>query len=68
MSKDIFVRQSMASASFDQYYDPHIRCDWCGVLTRGRIYDSKPDVVVCGSCFNELKPLSDGEEKDIKTS
>jgi len=63
MKKDIFAKRMGANASYSQYYNPHIRCEWCGILTRGRIYHTKPDIVFCGSCHNELVPLSEGEAK-----
>jgi hypothetical protein len=58
-------RQEMMS-DYTQYYDPHVHCEWCGVLTRGRIYDTKPDTVFCGSCHNPLRPLN--AEENAKTS
>jgi len=48
---------------YNQYYNPHIRCDWCGILTRGRIYDDNPNSVVCGSCHQEILPLDAKKER-----
>jgi len=40
-----------------RYYENHINCDWCGALTRGRVYKGRTDVS-CGSCDRQLKELS----------
>lgn len=32
-----------------RFYAKHIECNFCGELSRGRIYDSM-QMVVCGSC------------------
>jgi len=51
--------------SYRQVYDPHITCDWCGTQTRGRVYDDRQDVVVCGLCHRELKKTDEEKEKRL---
>jgi hypothetical protein len=41
-----------------RYYPRHIECDFCGQMTRGRIWRSDPSKVVCGSCHSELLPIN----------
>ena len=45
---------SMTTSGFRQVYDRHIDCDFCGAMTRGRVWDSAPGVVKCGACGGEL--------------
>jgi len=40
----------------------HFACDFCGALTRGRVYHNSKQVI-CGACRRPLRRLSD-EEKD----
>lgn len=42
---------------YRQVYERFINCDFCGRLTRCRIWDDEPDVMRCGSCHI---PLSTG--------
>ena len=42
---------------YQQVWSHHRNCDFCGALTRGRRFDSEPDVIRCGACHF---PLSEG--------
>lgn len=42
----------------------HIACDFCGALTRGRVYHDSKDVV-CGACRRPIRRLSDEEEERL---
>lgn len=42
---------------FDQVYARYINCDFCGQLTRCRIWDEEPEIMRCGGCHI---PLSAG--------
>ena len=44
----------MTISGFRQVYDRHIDCDFCGAMTRGRVWDDAPGVVKCGACGGEL--------------
>jgi hypothetical protein len=39
---------------FKPFYDQHVECDLCGQQTKGRVYTSAPDLVLCGSCHMPL--------------
>ena len=39
--------------------DGHVECDFCGQLTRGRVYDDEPNLVYCGSCHGLLRLVDD---------
>lgn len=56
----------LISSNFSPHYSEHVECDWCGQHTRGRVYEHKPDVVVCGSCGGLLLelPRDDGVKDD----
>ena len=43
--------------NYHRAYERFINCDFCGAMTRGRIYETEPDVTRCGSCSY---PLSEG--------
>ena len=43
-----------------RYDETHISSDWCGALTRGRVYKGRTDVS-CGSCDRQLKELTKKE-------
>ena len=47
-----------------RYYEKHIDCDWCGMMTRGRIYKEDPTHVRCGACDRELKEINKKEAKE----
>tara|TARA_R110000850_G_scaffold24798_1_gene72114 strand:+ start:90 stop:266 length:177 start_codon:yes stop_codon:yes gene_type:complete len=51
------------SDSYVKYYHDFIDCDWCGMMTRGRIYKEEPAHVRCGACDRELKKI---DKKEIK--
>ena len=38
---------------YEQHYDRHVSCDFCGQLTRGRIWEGEKEVK-CGSCHHVL--------------
>lgn len=52
----------MSSPQFVQIYAKHIECDFCGQLTRGRVYQGS-NVVVCGACNKPLMEFEDEEDK-----
>ena len=43
--------------NYTQVFHRFVNCDFCGVYTRGRIYEDEPEVIRCGSCHY---PLSEG--------
>ena len=45
------------SVNYTQVFHRFVNCDFCGVYTRGRIWDDEPDVIRCGACEY---PLSGG--------
>ena len=49
-------------SDYVQIYDRHIECDFCGQLTRGRVYKGT-NVVVCGSCNKPLMEYNYEEDK-----
>lgn len=44
--------------NYTQVFHRFVNCDFCGVYTRGRVWDDEPDVIRCGGCG---WPLSAGE-------
>ena len=36
--------------NYQQVYEKHIDCDFCGAMTRGRIWENEPGVIKCGAC------------------
>jgi uncharacterized protein with PIN domain len=46
---------------FIRYYENFIDCDWCGAMTRGRVYKEFPTHVRCGACDRELKEIDEKE-------
>ena len=51
--------------SFLRYYDNYIDCDWCGAVTKGRVYEGRTDVS-CGCCDRQLLELSQSELELLK--
>lgn len=39
---------------YEQHYERHIECDFCGAMTRGRIWEDDPKNIKCGACHNVL--------------
>lgn len=39
---------------YERYYERFIECDFCGGMTRGRIWRNEPTKVKCGSCHHVL--------------
>lgn len=50
--------------NFLRHYDKYIDCDWCGAMTRGRIYKEEPTYVRCGACDRELKKIDENETQE----
>ena len=57
------------SLKFVRFYKDYIECDFCGQLTRGRVYEDSQEIV-CGSCnasmfeFGTTEPDIDFELED----
>jgi len=47
------------SGEYENFYEEYIDCDFCGQMTRGRVYDDKPNQVYCGSCHGLLRLVND---------
>ena len=37
-------------SEYKRYYKDFVSCDFCGQLTRGRVYPEKAHAVFCGAC------------------
>ncbi len=46
-------RRETQIANYRRFYKSHVQCDFCGQLTRGRLFPSER-VVRCGSCDRVL--------------
>jgi len=54
---------------YNQYYNKHIECDFCGQMTRGRIWSEDPYKIKCGSCHHILMDLEKSvQENPISVS
>lgn len=38
---------------FVRFYKDYVECDFCGQLTRGRVYDGAQEIV-CGACNSSI--------------
>jgi len=47
---------SRPSDVYRRHYPSHIACEYCGALTRGRVYENRREVH-CGSCTHVLTLL-----------
>ena len=43
----------MPSRKFVRFWPEHIECDFCGALTRGRVYEDSAEVS-CGACHSVM--------------
>ncbi len=53
---------------YEQYYDRHVECDFCGQMTRGRIWAEEPTKVKCGACHHVLTEKGTKSEKSSNHS
>lgn len=49
----------MSDSDYNRYYNNFVECDFCGQLTRGRIYEKKKTEVRCGACSHTILVLDD---------
>jgi hypothetical protein len=50
----------------EEYYEKHIRCDWCGYSTRGYV-DQEEQKVCCTSCHLPLVDDLPGLKDTLKS-
>lgn len=46
---------------YKRHHPAFIECDFCGSLTRGRIYDVEPETVRCGACHRAIQTIEPAE-------
>ena len=52
------------SKKFVRFYRDYIECDFCGQLTRGRVYEDSQEIV-CGSCNSSMFEFETSEEQIV---
>lgn len=52
------------SQKYVRFYRDFIECDWCGQLTRGRVYEGTQEIV-CGACNSVLYEFETTEEEIV---
>ena len=53
---------------YTQHYSRHIECDFCGQMTRGRVWEDDPTKVKCGACNGVLFEKGTNDEKSTNNS
>ena len=49
------------SRKYVRFYRDYVECDWCGQLTRGRVYEGSQEIV-CGACEGVMFEFETTEE------
>ena len=49
---------------YTRHHPAFIECDFCGSLTRGRIYKVEPEIVRCGACHRAIQTINPAETLD----
>jgi len=49
---------------FVRFYRDYIECDFCGELTKGRVYEDSQEII-CGSCNSVLFEFETSDEAII---
>lgn len=47
---------------YQRHYEDFVECEWCGQLTRGRIYPAQPTAVQCGGCKKVIVNVPTGKD------
>jgi hypothetical protein len=50
------------SRKYVRFYRDYVECDWCGQLTRGRVYEGSQEIV-CGACSSVMFEFETTEEE-----
>jgi len=52
------------SKKFVRFYKDYIECDFCGQMTRGRVYEGAQEIV-CGACNSAIYEFYTDDEEVV---
>jgi hypothetical protein len=50
-------------SDYTRHHAAFIECDFCGSLTRGRIYKVEPEIVRCGACHRAIQTINPSQDE-----
>jgi hypothetical protein len=50
-------------SDYTRHHPAFIECDFCGSLTRGRIYKVEPEIVRCGACHRAIQTINPSQDE-----
>ena len=48
---------------YTRHHAAFIECDFCGSLTRGRIYKVEPEIARCGACHRAIQTINPSQDE-----
>ena len=50
-------------SDYTRHHPAFIECDFCGSLTRGRIYKVEPEIARCGACHRAIQTINPSQDE-----